>query len=100
MPAPNVVTLFLNPRQIPKVALRGPPGLLRRHSLPNQFVDLLCEMFLNFIGKVEVFAPARKKSAKPIHGRTGDSTQRTPSIICSKLASSRSRCFLPAAVML
>ena len=100
-PPPDIPAHLANERHASERAPGGGDRGRTGHSLRHQRIDLLLEVKLDLVGEVAVHAAAREEIADPAkraHGFTGVSTSLMPSSICSKLDTSRSRCFLPAGV--
>ncbi len=100
-PSPHVATLLADARDVAERAVRRGDGVGAREAGGHQRIDFLVEVKRDLVGEVAIHAVAREQAADPAqgaHGFTGVNTSLIPSSICSKLETSRSRCFRPAGV--
>src|SRR4030095_17260831 len=94
-------SLRANEGDAPEGAACGAGRVSTREATGHQLVDSLLQVKLDLVCEFAIDATAREEIAdrtKRVHGFTGVRTSLIPSSICSKLDTSRSRCFLPVGV--
>src|SRR5271165_12621 len=110
-PLPHFAATLLDHGRVAEGAACGVFRFFAAHALANQLLGLLFEVLAHLLGEIAVKVAAapenpKKETRKPAHGVPRQeiallvsSTRAMPSNMRSKLEISRSRCFMPAAVI-
>src|SRR5262245_25439803 len=99
-PLPDLVAVFLNQSDVPKLAASSCDGLLSGHPARNQLLCLFMKMFLDLLREIIMEAAANQQFRQPIHDSPCIKTREIPSSILSKRDTSFFKCFAPADVNL
>ncbi len=109
-PLPHFAPALFNHGHIPESPPRRMLSLFASHALANKLLCLLVDVLAHLFRQISVEIAAAPESpgndaGKPAHhmpqeiALPGFNTSAMPANICSKLDLSRSRCFMPAAVI-